>query len=344
MADRRIRLHVQNPPTPETAPPGYPVRKMDPAFVITEAQFADAAARHPDVAARLDTSFGATTDEFLAAMQEAEVVIATTQQLKEQFPAPAPALRWAMVTSQSFHKLLPLDWLPDGAFLVHNSGPHADKAGEFVAAALLMLNCRIPYFVSAKERREWAPLVTTGITGKSLLVIGLGHLGTAATVRGRELGLSVKGISRSGRPHPMCSEVRGPGSLYDMLPDADFVYLATPYLDELVGWFDAAAFAAMKPGSGFITTAPTRTLDADALIANLKSGHLSGAVLDGFDPEPVPPEAELWDTPNLIMTPHTSCIDAETYSPKTLDVLFANLRADLADAPLPTRADLTRGY
>ncbi|HJO97664.1 MAG TPA: hypothetical protein QF891_06670, partial [Rhodospirillales bacterium] len=134
---KSIRLHIQNPPTPETAPPGYPVRKMNPAFVISGRWFDEACARNPDVAQRLEPTFGETPDEFDAAMKDAEVVIATTQVLKERFPlsAPAPHLRWVMVTSASYHKLVPIDWLPDGVPLVHNLGPHAKKAGEFIATS-----------------------------------------------------------------------------------------------------------------------------------------------------------------------------------------------------------------
>ncbi|MDP6884274.1 MAG: NAD(P)-dependent oxidoreductase, partial [Rhodospirillales bacterium] len=261
-----IRLHIQNPPTPETAPPGYPVRKMNPAFVISRRWFDEALARHPDVAQRLVPTFGETAEEFDAAMADAEVVIATTQVLKERFPlsAPAPRLRWVMVTSASYHKILPTDWLPDGVPLVHNLGPHAKKAGEFIATSLLMLNCRIPYFVTAKEEKRWAPLVTTGIEGKTLAVIGVGKLGGAGAGRARDLGLGVVGIRRGGEAHPLCDEVYGPDGLDKVLPDADFVLVTLPYTPELDGYFDRRAFAMMKDGAGFITTAPTRVFDYEA--------------------------------------------------------------------------------
>ena len=200
--NKSIRLHIQNPPTPETAPPGYPVRKMDPAFVISRRWFDEACARNPDVALRLEPTFGESPEEFLAAMKDAEVVIATTQVLKECFPLPTPAprLRWVMVTSASYHKLLPIDWLPDGVVLVHNLGPHAKKAGEFIATALLMLNCRIPYFITAKEEKRWAPLVTSGIEGKTLAIIGVGRLGGAEHLGAVDLAASI-GL---GNPSAYC--------------------------------------------------------------------------------------------------------------------------------------------
>ncbi len=317
---------------------------MDPAFVISRRWFDEACARHPDVAAALVPTFGETVAEFQAAMTDAEVMIATTQVLKTRFPAPAPRLRWVMVTSATFNKLLPTDWLPQGTQLVHNSGPHAKKAGEFISAALLMLNGRIPFFVTAKQEKRWAPLITTGIEGKTLAVIGVGHLGGAGARRARALGLHVLGVRRSGRPHPLCDETHGPDRLDRVLPRADFVLVTLPLTAETDGYIDRDAFAMMQEGAGFITTAPTRVYDYEALAEGLTRGRLSGAFLDGFDPEPAPPESLLWTTPNLIMTPHTSCIDAEEYTPRTLDVLFDNLRADLEGKALPTRADIDRGY
>ena len=343
--DRRIRLHVQNPPSPEKAPPGYPVRKSNPAFAITRAQYDDACDRHPDVAGKVDVSWGETRAEYETGMADAEVIVATTQQLLEQAPVTGPELRWAMVTSASFHKLLPVSgWLKPEAFLVHNSGIHAKKAGEFIAASLLMLNCRIPFFAAAKEERRWSPQIETGIEGKTLAVVGAGHVGGAGAARARGLGMRVLGVRRSGEPHPACHETVGPDGLETVLRQADFVLMALPSTDETRGSIDRSVFAMMKPGAGLVATAPTPVFEFDALAQALTSGHVSGAVLDNFEPEPVPPDSPWWTLPNLVITPHTSCIDRDRYSPLTLDLLFENLRADFAGKPLPTRANIERGY
>lgn len=158
------------------------------------------------------------------------------------------------------------------------------------------------------------------------------------------MGLNVLGVRRSGDPHPLCDKVVTPDRMDEVLPQADFVLVTLPYTPETVGLVNRDAFALMKEGAGFVTTAPTQTYDYETLAEHLRSGRLSGAVLDGFDPEPVPPESPIWEMPNLVMTPHTSCIDRDQYSPLSLDVLFDNLRADLAGKPLPTRANVERGY
>jgi phosphoglycerate dehydrogenase-like enzyme len=91
-----------------------------------------------------------------------------------------------------------------------------------------------------------------------------------------------------------------------------------------------------------ISRAPV--LDHDALADKLRRGELAGAVLDVVAPEPLPPESPLWDTPNLIITPHISCDDGERYVDLSLDLWFTNLDRFLKGRPLYSRVDPRRGY
>ena len=67
-------------------------------------------------------------------------------------------------------------------------------------------------------------------------------------------------------------------------------------------------------------------MDYDALVAGLNSGRIGGAVLDVFDPEPLPESSPLWHVPNLVVTPHVSADDGDAYVPMTLELVFQNLR------------------
>jgi phosphoglycerate dehydrogenase-like enzyme len=85
-------------------------------------------------------------------------------------------------------------------------------------------------------------------------------------------------------------------------------------------------------------------VDTGALCAALASGHLSGALLDVFDPEPLPKDSPLWETPNVIITPHCSSDDADDYVPRTLDLIFDNLRRLMAGERLVAVVDPKLGY
>jgi phosphoglycerate dehydrogenase-like enzyme len=97
-------------------------------------------------------------------------------------------------------------------------------------------------------------------------------------------------------------------------------------------------------GAGVVNIGRGELLDQDALCDLLDSGHLSGAVLDVFVPEPIPPGHRLWSTPNLIISPHTAADDPATYNPGSLDIFLDNLRAWREGSPLPNRFDIARGY
>ena len=85
-------------------------------------------------------------------------------------------------------------------------------------------------------------------------------------------------------------------------------------------------------------------MDYDALSDLLRAGHLSGAIIDVFDPEPLPPDSPLWAVPNLIVTPHVSADDGDNYVPITLDIFFNNMRRYLAGEPLHNQVDPKLGY
>jgi phosphoglycerate dehydrogenase-like enzyme len=100
----------------------------------------------------------------------------------------------------------------------------------------------------------------------------------------------------------------------------------------------------LPPGAGIVNIGRGELTDQDALCDRLDSGHLSGAVLDVFVPEPIPDGHRLWTTRNLVISPHTAADDPATYNPDSLDIFLDNLRAWRDGRPLPNRFDIARGY
>ena len=341
---RRVRLHIQNlPPADSTLE--IPDRAADPAFVVTPERYEAACRRHGDLAPHLETTISDDVDEFHRAVTEAEVVFSITRFLRETFPVPsAPNLKWVFVTSVGIDTLVPTDWLPPGAVLVNNRGTHAAKGGEYAMAALLMLNNRIPMFATRQRRSHWYPVFTTGIAGKTVLIIGMGTMGGAGAESAKKLGLQVLGVDPNVASHPCVDEMFLPDHLDQVLPRADFVLVNTPLTPRTRGLLDQRRLDLMKPEAGLINVARGGIVDQEALAGKLERGELSGAVLDVFEPEPLPPESPLWSTPNLIMTPHVCIDDAEQYIPRSLDVFFENLRCYLTGQPLPNLVDAQRGY
>jgi len=109
----------------------------------------------------------------------------------------APGLGWVQLISAGVEAVLP--HLPAGVALTNASGVHGDKGGEFILAACLMLNFRIPAFVDDKAARRWAPSFGGPVRGRRVTLLGVGGIGAGAAARLRAQGIHVTGVTRSGR-------------------------------------------------------------------------------------------------------------------------------------------------
>lgn len=312
-------------------------------FRITEERFEAARARHPETAARIEATIDWDLDRFDDSMATADVLVTwdlPTETLAER----APNLKFIHIIGAGVEHLQPLDWLPPGVSLINNKGVHAEKAGEFGLMALLMLNNAMPAILTNQRNASYEEIFSTAISGKTLLVVGLGHMGKAVARQAGKIGLRVIGISRSGAPADEAAAVHGPEALDRLLPEADFVLVTAPHTPETRGLFDRRRLGLMKPGAGLINMGRAQVIDYEALAACLSTGALSGAVLDVFDPEPLPASSPLWTTPNLVMTPHVSSDDRDAYVPLTLDLVFDNIGRLLRGEPLANVVRPELGY
>ena len=325
---RTIRVHIQNHPG------------QVPEFRATDAVWDAAAARFPDLAAQLDVSIGWTDDDFARAIGDAEVLITWVAVIREQFPTPAPALRMIYMTSSGLDKIAPFDWLPPGCLLVNNRGTHGPKAGEWGLMAILMLANLLPRHVTNQHAKRYVKAYSSGLSGQTLVSVGVGSLAGQTLKHARAFGMTVIGVRAHEAPHPDCDEVVPVARLDEVLPRADVLLIACPLTDETRGLISRDRLALLRPTAGVINMARGGIVDLDALCDQLDAGRLSGAVLDVVTPEPPPLDSRVWTTPNLIMTPHVSADDPLTYTPRSLDIFFENLRSWLDGEPPPNLVDV----
>lgn len=327
----RVRLHVKNN------------RAGEVVFRITPERLAEAGARAPRIADRVDSLIDWDLDRFAESMRSAHALV-TWDLPTDSLAATAPNLKWIHIIGAGVEHLRPLDWLPPGVALTNNRGVHAEKTAESALMAVLMLNNRIPAYFSDQRQHRWAPEFATPIAGKTVAVIGVGEMGHAAARAFKTVGLRVLGVRRGGKGRRFVDRMAGPEDLHSVLAEADFVHITLPMTEETRGLIDAAALDALKPGAGLINFGRAPVLDHLALADRLVDGRIGGAVLDVHDPEPLPADSPLWDVPNLILTPHVSSDDDTSYVPKTLDLVFDNLGRLLDGRPLRNRVRPKLGY
>jgi phosphoglycerate dehydrogenase-like enzyme len=272
----------------------------------------------------LDIAFCSTEDPAFA-----ERVAAADAMIGYRFPTGAVprdgALKLIQLTGAGFEHLLPLDWLPPQVALATASGIHAPKLKEWAGMVFLMLHSQIPQCVMAQRAHQWTKPYSSSIAGRTALIFGTGAIGGAIAAAARRLGIKTIGVRRAVKPTRGFDQVIGSDDAPDAVARADFVVLATPLTPATHHMMNADLFARMKPDAGFANFGRGGLVDQDALIAALQAGTLNNAIVDVTDPEPPPAESPLWDTPNLIITPHISCDDPVTYIPQALDLFFENI-------------------
>lgn len=332
---RRVHVHVKNTvwSTPEAAK----------IFSITPERFAHGLAAHPELAPYVETTYSLGEDDWPAAAADAEALVGWDVRIDDATRA-TPKLRLIHVIGAGVEHLMPMDWLPPQITMVNSKGIHASRAGEFGLMAILMLHSRIPAIVDQQKRRQWTSLYASPIAGRTLLLIGVGSIGGSVARHAKLLGLNVIGVSRHGRPAEGVDRMVTPDRLDEVLPQADFVFVATPATAETVNLLDRRRLSLIKPGAGIANVGREPVVDYSALADLLHSGHLSGAILDVFTQEPLPASSPLWSVPNLIVTPHVSADDNESYAELTIDLFLRNLRRYLDGEPLLNVVRPNLGY
>ncbi len=286
-------------------------------------------------------------DRMLAA---AEVVLGGWPFPKD-LRARAPRLKWFHQRPAGASNLLGGDlWGSDVLVTTSRGSGNTLAMAEYAVAGILQAAKGLHRAVLDREARHfdhraYRPLL---IEGKTALVVGAGGIGIPVGRLCAALGMRVVGTRRHPRPgDPLpagFSELGGADDLDRLLPGADFVIVCCQWTPETTNLFNAARFAAMKPGSVLVNVARGEIVDDEALADALGSGHLRGAVLDVYTGEfERPPIARLWSDPRVIITPHVSGgSDQDRHG--AIDVFCANLRAYLDGAPLANVIDWDRGY
>ena len=167
-------------------------------FRVTPERFADACRRHPEIADQIEARIDWDLDHMEQSLADADAVVAwdlPTAGLRER----APKLKWIHIIGAGVEHLQPLDWLPEDLLLINNKGVHGAKAQEYAAMALMMLNARMPRLATQQRAHVYESLFTGRIAGKTLLVVGAGHMGRAVARAGKKLGLKTLGTAKAVR-------------------------------------------------------------------------------------------------------------------------------------------------
>lgn len=274
---------------------------------------------------------------------QAEIVAGNELGITADIFRDAGLLRWVHLFQAGADRVVCPELIESDIILTCSKGAHAVPIAEHTFAFMLAHVKELARHREAQKERAWDRHALGELYGKTLCVVGLGNIGCEIARRAACFGMRVIGTRRSGAPVPHVEQTVPPDRLAEVLSEADYVVLTLPLSPETRGIVGAREIARMKPGAFLINVCRGQVLDHEALIEALKSGHLAGAGLDATDPEPLPPQSELWCLPNVIITPHNSGMSPWTRD-RAVGMFCENLKRYREGEPLHQVVDKEAGY
>ena len=200
-----------------------------------------------------------------------------------------------------------------GVAITNSSGAAAEPIAQSAVAGMLALNRGFLRWLNLQRRHTWERQKHSppDLRGQTIVVLGLGSIGTHIAQFARVFGMHVIGVRRTpAGTDDGVDEWVAPDRLAEVLPRADWLAITVPLTAQTHHMIDAVALALLPPGAHVLNVARGSVIDELALIEALRSGQVAGAYLDVFEVEPLPESSPLWDMPNVILSPHDSNVSA----------------------------------
>lgn len=232
--------------------------------------------------------------------------------------------------------------LPRHLPILRTTGPDmVQRMREYVALHVLAHHRALAATDAQQARAEWRQIVTPVASRRRVGIMGLGNIGSACAETVALLGFDTAGWSMRRKTIAGVSCYAGPDDLPEFLGRTDILVCLLPLTDATRDILDADLFQRLPKGAAVINVGRGGHLVEADLLRALDRGHLSGATLDVFRTEPLPPDSPLWRHPRIRVTPHVaSLIDAATGA----SVIAGNIRQFERDGTSDGVADALRGY
>ncbi|MEO1991976.1 MAG: D-2-hydroxyacid dehydrogenase [Pirellulales bacterium] len=187
------------------------------------------------------------------------------------------------------------------------SGVLADQVAEHAVGLAIACTRRLPIFFKQQQHHEFVRRPTRDLTGSSVGIVGFGGVGRRLAEVLKPFNTRILATDWFPSNKPDHVEFLGPpSSLSKLLTAADIIFLCVPLTKETTGMINASTLAQMKKGSILVNMARGKLVIEEALVEALESNHLDSVALDVTPEEPLPRQSRLWNTPNLLITPHVA--------------------------------------
>jgi phosphoglycerate dehydrogenase-like enzyme len=277
-------------------------------------------------------------------LKQVDVMVARNETFQPEMLQALSGLKFLYIMSAGVDNL-PFNELIARRITVCNaSGIHGQQMSEHAIGVMIAFSRNIGLSIRNQSKRLWGGHGSLDeLSGRTLLVVGAGRIGKEIARLASAFGMRIIGVTRRALTIEGFEQVYPLSRLHEALGSADYVILLTPLTAETNGLMGAGEFAAMKPTAIFLNLSRGETVDEQALITALKTGVIAGAGLDVFQEEPLPPQNELWEMENVVITPHSAGI-TRNYVQMSMLHFIKNLLLFRTGGELLSPVDLIEAY
>ena len=288
---------------------------------------------------------------------ERDALLAEVEVICIRFPFPldlrarTPRLKWLHQTPAGASNLRMGDMWGSEVVVTTSRGLNNPlPIAEYVLSTIFLFAKSLPQALHDQnnqefQRRRYRPIL---VQGKTIGIVGLGGIGSSVARLAKAVGMRVVATRRSVKTAQSqtqnVDELLPPSGLSTLLEQSDFVVLSTQWTPETDGLIGEAELRQMKPSAYLINVARGELIDQSALVTALREGWIAGAGLDVYTGEFTgPAPAELWQLPNVVITPHTSG-GTDVQQAKGIELFCENLQRYINGQALLNVLDWERGY
>lgn len=235
-------------------------------------------------------------------------------------------LKYIQLTSAGYDRV-PLDYIKENGIKIKNArGVYSIPIAEHAVMLVLELLRGGRFYYENQKNHVWNKNRNAiELCGKSAVIAGCGSIGLETAKRLKAFSVHITALDVRQIESEYIDECRSIQDLNEEARKTDIFISAMPYTNDTHHIFDEKFFSSINKGALFINVSRGKLVDENALLTALKDKKISGAALDVFEEEPLRKDSMLWDTDNLIITPHNSFI-GDGNSDRMFEVIYTNLK------------------
>lgn len=257
-----------------------------------------------------------------------------------------PNLKWIQAVSVGVDDFVNNPAISPSVTITNTKGIYADSIAEYVIWSLLTLSRGFNSVMTNQARRRWRQVPGDGLENKVLGIVGMGNTGLAVAVKAKAFDMRTIGIARDSdrsTAYPNVDEIMPVSALEERISEFDALALCVPLTASTRGLISKKLIEKMKHSLILVNISREEIVDYASIASALKRGKLGGAALDVFEKEPLSRWSNLWNTDNLIVTPHL-CALTSKYKERIADLLCENIARYAENRSLLNVVDRHKGY